>query len=149
MFKHILVPVDGSPTSLSAVDAAAAMATAFGSTVTAIYVIDPYPFTGVGADFSYGQDQYLKAAHAEADSALGAVSSRLDGSGTVVNTRIVESHTPWRGILDAVADAGADIIIMGSHGRRGLEKLVLGSVAQRVLTHAKVPVLVVQGATKE
>lgn len=148
MFKHILVPVDGSPTSLSAVGTAAAMAAAFGASITAIYVIDPYPFTGVGADFAYGQDQYLKAAHAEADSALGAVTSRLDGSGTVVNTRIIESHTPWRGILDAVEEAKADLIVMGSHGRRGLEKLVLGSVAQRVLTNAKVPVLVVQGAEK-
>ena len=107
MFKHILVPVDGSPTSLSAVGTAAAMAAAFGASITAIYVIDPYPFTGVGADFAYGQDQYLKAAHAEADSALGAVTSRLDGSGTVVNTRIIESHTPWRGILDAVEEANA------------------------------------------
>ena len=148
MFKHILVPVDGSPTSLSAVGTAAAVAAAFGSDVTAIYVIDPYPFTGVGADFAYGQDQYLKAAHAEADGALGAVTKQLDGSGTVVNTRIVESHTPWRGILDAAEEAKADLIVMGSHGRRGLEKLVLGSVAQRVLTNAKVPVLVVQGAEK-
>ena len=60
MFKHILVPVDGSPTSLAAIDKAIALAKSFGSTVTAIYVIDPYPFTGVGADFAYGQDQYCR-----------------------------------------------------------------------------------------
>ena len=59
MFKHILVPVDGSDTSQAALDKAAGLAQAFGARVTAIFVIDPYPFTGVGADFAYGQDQYL------------------------------------------------------------------------------------------
>jgi nucleotide-binding universal stress UspA family protein len=70
MFKHILVPVDGSPTSMLAVSKASGLAKAFGSTVTILYVIDPYPFTGVGADFAYGQAQYLSAATAEANTAL-------------------------------------------------------------------------------
>ena len=61
-----------------------------------------------------------------------------------VDTRVVESNTPWRGILETATELGADIIVMGSHGRRGLEKLVLGSVAQRVISHAHVPVLVVR-----
>ena len=72
MFKHILVPVDGSPTSMMAVSKAAGLAKAFGSAVTILYVIDPYPFTGVGADFAYGQAQYLSAATAEANAALDA-----------------------------------------------------------------------------
>jgi nucleotide-binding universal stress UspA family protein len=55
MFKHILIPVDGSATATLAVDKALGLAKAFESDVTAIYVIDPYPFTGVGADFAYGQ----------------------------------------------------------------------------------------------
>ena len=54
MFKHILVPVDGSSTAQLAVDKAISLAKAFGSRVTAIFVIDPYPFTGVGTDFAYG-----------------------------------------------------------------------------------------------
>ena len=72
MFKHILVPVDGSKTSMLAVSKAAALAKAFGSAVTAVYVIDPYPFTGVGADFAYGQAQYINAAKSEANAALDA-----------------------------------------------------------------------------
>ena len=64
MFKHILVPIDGSPTSELAVEKAIGLAKAFDSAVTAIYVVDPYPFTGVGADFAYGQGQYLNAAKA-------------------------------------------------------------------------------------
>ena len=143
MFKHILVPVDGSETALFAVQKATALAKAFGSEVTAVYVIDPYPFTGVGADFAYGQDQYLSAASAEAKAALQAVAEQFEGTGLKVNQRVEESSSASRGILDAAQAVGADLIVMGSHGRRGLEKLVLGSVAQRVLAAAVLPVLVV------
>ena len=69
MFKHILVPVDGSETAQKAVEKAAGLAKAFGSAATVIYVIDPYPFTGLGSDFAYGQAEYLSAATAEAEHA--------------------------------------------------------------------------------
>ena len=144
MFKHILVPVDGSETSLAAVDKAIGLAKAFGSTVTAIYVIDPYPFTGVGADFAYGQDQYLGAAKAEANAAVEAVAQRLTAAGLKADTRIVEAHAVWRGIADAAEAVGADLVVMGSHGRRGLEKLVLGSVTQSVLTQTQLATMVVR-----
>ena len=144
MFKHILVPVDGSETSLSAVDKAIGLAKAFDSEVTAIYVIDPYPFSGVGADFAYGQDQYLGAAKAEANAAVEAVAQRLTAAGLKADTRIVEAHAVWRGIADAAEAVGADLVVMGSHGRRGLEKLVLGSVTQSVLTQTQLATLVVR-----
>lgn len=144
MFKHILVPVDGSDTSLAAIDKAAGLARAFGAQVSAIFVIDPYPFTGVGADFAYGQDQYLNAAKAEAGAAIEAARTRLEQSGVQVETKVVESHAVWRGILEAADAVGADLIVMGSHGRRGLEKLVLGSVTQSVLSHTKITTLVVR-----
>ena len=144
MFKHILVPVDGSGTSLAAIDKAVGLAKSYGSTVTAIYVIDPYPFTGVGADFAYGQDQYLSAARSEASTAIDAVAARLAQAGIAVDTRVVEAHTVWRGILEAAEAVGADLLVMGSHGRRGLEKLVLGSVTQSVLSHTKLTTLVVR-----
>ena len=147
MFKHILVPVDGSPTSLVAIDKAIGLAKSYGSTITAVYVIDPYPFTGVGADFAYGQDQYLSAAKAEAHAAIEAVSTRLASAGVPVDTRVVEAHAVWRGILEASEAVGADLVVMGSHGRRGLEKLVLGSVTQSVLSHTKLTTLVVRDGT--
>ena len=84
MFKHILVPIDGSPTSMLAVSKAAELAKAFGSLVTALYVIDPYPFTGVGADFAYGQSQYLSAATAEANTALDAAKRAMQAVGVAV-----------------------------------------------------------------
>jgi len=144
MFKHILVPVDGSPTSMLAVSKAAGLAKAFGSTVTALYVIDPYPFTGVGADFAYGQAQYLSAATAEANAALDAAKKAMEEAGVQVNTVVGEGHAVQEGISRALESTGADLVVMGSHGRRGIEKLVLGSVTQRVLGLVHVPVLVVR-----
>lgn len=144
MFKHILVPVDGSETSMSALSKAAGLAKAFGSEVTAVYVLDPYPFTGVGADFAYGQAQYLNAANAEANNALEAVKQRMQEEGVPVKTMVSEGHAVHEGVVRVAESEGADLIVMGSHGRRGLEKLVLGSVAQRVLSSAKIPVMVVR-----
>ncbi len=144
MFKHLLVPIDGSATSELAVSKAIGLAKAFDSKVTAIYVADPYPFTGVGADFAYGQGQYLNAAKAAATEALANARKAMEQAGVQVTTATVESHAAWRGILDAADSGGADLIVIGSHGRSGIEKLVLGSVAQRVLSHTKLPVLVVR-----
>jgi len=144
MFKHILVPVDGSPTAQKAVEKAAGLAKAFGSRVTAIYVIDPYPFTGLGSDFAYGQAEYLGAATAEAKEATEAAQATLAQAGVPVTTQVIEAHAAWRGILDTAKTLGADLIVMGSHGRRGVEKIVLGSVAQRVLSHAHLSVFVVR-----
>ena len=152
MFKHILVPVDGSPTSMLAVSKAAGLAKAFGSAVTVLYVIDPYPFTGVGADFAYGQAQYLSAATAEANTALDAAKMSMLDAGVQANTVVGEGHAVQEGIehghLGRIAkmasDGKFDLVVMGSHGRRGIEKLVLGSVTQRVLGLVHVPVLVVR-----
>ncbi|WP_313313508.1 universal stress protein [Pulveribacter sp.] len=145
MFKHILIPVDGSETSMKALAKAAELAKVFGSAVTAMYVIDPYPFTGVGADFAYGQAQYLSAATAEANTALDAAKTALSQAGVAnINVLVGEGHAIHDGIVRAVENTGADLIVMGSHGRRGLEKLVLGSVTQRVLGAAHIPVLVVR-----
>jgi nucleotide-binding universal stress UspA family protein len=144
MFKHILVPVDGSNTAELAVGKAIGLAKAFGSRVTVIYVIDPYPFTGVGTDFAYGQAEYLSAATAQANAAVKTAKEAFAGASVTVKASVVESNTAWRGIVDAGDSLQADLIVIGSHGRSGLEKLVLGSVAQAVLAHTKLPVLVVR-----
>ena len=145
MFKHILVPVDGSDTSMLAVSKAAGLAKTFGSAVTAVYVVDPYPFTGVGADFAYGQAQYINAATAEANTALEATRKAMADAGVPVTTVVGEGHAVHDGILRALESTGADLIVMGSHGRRGIEALILGSVAQKVLTHASLPVMIIKG----
>ncbi|MBE0472703.1 universal stress protein [Rhodoferax sp.] len=144
MFNHILVPVDGSETAQIAVVKASALAKAFGSQVTVIYVIDPYPFTGVGTDFAYGQAEYLNAATALANEAIQLAKQAFVDAGVKVDSSVIEAHTAWRGIVEAGDSLQADLIVMGSHGRNALEKLVLGSVAQAVLSHTKLPVLVVR-----
>ena len=102
MFKHILVPVDGSKTSMLAVSKAAGLAKTFGSAVTAVYVIDPYPLTGVGADFAYGQAQYISAATAEANAALDATKKAMADAGVQVTTVVGEGHAVHDGILRAL-----------------------------------------------
>jgi nucleotide-binding universal stress UspA family protein len=144
LFKHLLVPVDGSSTSRQSIEKAIAIAEAFKSKVTVIYVIDPYAFTGVGTDFSYGQAEYLSAATTEANAAIEAAKVAFQEHGISVTASIVEGHAIYRGILETAESVNADLLIMGSHGRRGLEKLVLGSVTSQVLSHAHLPVLVVR-----
>ena len=144
MFKHILVPVDGSPTAQLAVQKAIELAKAFDSRVSTIFVIDPYPFTGVGTDFAYGQAEYLSAATAEANAAVKTAKAAFTEAGISAEASVIESHTAWRGVVQAAESMQADLIVMGSHGRSGLEKLVLGSVTQAVLSHTKLPVLVVR-----
>jgi nucleotide-binding universal stress UspA family protein len=144
MFQHILLPLDGSATASAALEKAIGIAKAFGSTVTPIYVIDPYPFTAAGADLGFGQEQYFNAANADASAAIAAAQERFNEAGITVQPRVIEAHAIWRGILDTAHSLGADLIVMGSHGRRGLEKLVLGSVAQSVLAHADISTLVVR-----
>jgi nucleotide-binding universal stress UspA family protein len=144
MFMHILVPVDGSPTSQLAIDKATGLAKAFGSKVSTIFVIDPYPFTSVGTDFAYGQAEYLSAATAEANAAVKAAQASFEAAGVSADTSVVEAHAIWRGIVQAAVSTQADLIVIGSHGRSGLKKLVLGSVTQAVLAHTHLPVLVVR-----
>jgi nucleotide-binding universal stress UspA family protein len=144
MFKHILVPVDGSPTTSQPIEKAIGMAKAFQSDVTVVYVIDPYAFTGVGTDFAYGQTEYLAAATSEANEALRVARLQFEAAGITVKTTMVEGHAVYQGILETAEANNVDLIVMGSHGRKGLEKLVLGSVASQVLSNALLPILIVR-----
>ncbi len=145
MFKHILVPVDGSSTAANAVEKAIDQARAFGAKLTLVTVIDNYPFTGVGGDFAYGQVEYLAAATANANSALENAAAAIQAQGMNCDKRVIEEHVIHEGILDTARELGVDLIVMGSHGRHGLEKLLLGSVTTRVLGRSPVPVWVVRG----
>jgi nucleotide-binding universal stress UspA family protein len=144
VFTHILVPADGSDNAHRAIAKAIGLAQAFKSKVSVIYVIDPYAFTGVGTDFAYGQAEYLAAATAEGNEALRLARKAFEAAGIEVSTAVVEGHAVYKGILESAANLGADLIVMGSHGRRGLQKLMLGSVTSQVLSHAHLPVLVVR-----
>lgn len=145
MFKHILVPVDGSKTALHAADTAIELAAKVNANITVVHVIHVYPYVGLGEGAVEGLDQYLSAATASANNAIAAVRARIEAAGVAFESRIAESNTVWRGILDAAEHAETDLIVMGTHGRGMIDRLLLGSVTQRVLSHASVPVMVVRG----
>lgn len=144
-FKNILLPVDGSATALQAATQAVELVKAFGGSLTLVCVVDSYPFTGVGADFAYGQVEYLAAANANAKAALDKAEALVVSLGVTPQRKVVEQHVVHEGILDTAKEIGADLIVMSSHGRQGLEKLLLGSETLRVLGRASIPVLVVRG----
>jgi nucleotide-binding universal stress UspA family protein len=144
MFKHILVPVDGSSASNQGIEKAIALALDFKSAVTLVSVIDLYAFAGIGMDAGYGQVDYLNAATEEANLAVKTAKQLFADSGIVANSSVVEGQVIYKNILDAAEAAHADLIVMGSHGRKGLEKLVLGSVTAQVLSHTRLPVMVVR-----
>ena len=144
MFSRILVPVDGSAASEHAVETAIAMALPLHASVAIVSVIDPFAFTGVGSDMAYGQNEYLEAAHAQANMAIQAGRRHCADSGIEITSSVVEGQAVYSSIIEAAEAAGADMIIMGSHGRKGLEKLILGSVTAQVLSHSHLPVMVVR-----
>ena len=130
---------------MAAVDEAISLAKAFGAAVTVVCVIDPYPFVGVGEDFGYGQAEYLSAAMAQAHHSIHNAEAAFKAAGLDTEAHIVENRVPHEGILETATAQRVDLIVMGSHGRRGIQRFLLGSVTQRVLSHAEVPVLVVRG----
>lgn len=144
MFKHILVPLDGSSHSEVAISKAIAMAKAFNSTVTLLSVIDIYAFAGLGVDVAAGQTDYLSAATAEAKQAVDSALQLFEAEGVTATPSVMEGQAVYKSILAAAEACSADLIVMGSHGRKGLEKLVLGSVAGQVLSHTHLPVMIIR-----
>ena len=146
MYKLILVPVDGSQTSMAAVDHAVALAQALGARIHLVSVVDMVPYVGMGAEYALGQPDFSAAATANAHKALADADARVQAAGVACAQSAVDSGSAEEGILDTAGNVLADLIVMGSHGRRGLQKLLLGSVTQRVLQGSPLPVLVVRGA---
>ncbi|RMX06064.1 universal stress protein [Corticibacter populi] len=144
MYQHIMVPIDGSETSLHAIEHAKAIGKAFGGSVLVLYVIDPYPFTGIGTDLAYGQAQYVAETSEQARDALARARQELEQAGLQVETLSLEGSIVQNTISQVVQERGIDLVVMASHGRSGLEKFLLGSTTDRVLGSVQVPVLVVR-----
>ena len=146
MYKHILVPTDGTKLSLGAAKAAARLARNLGAKVTSLYVIPPYmpPMQADGAAYfpSDGAREYERATRKSADAALARVEATVSASKVPFEGVATVGASPWAQIIDTARKNKCDLIVMASHGRRGIEALLLGSETQKVLTHSKVPVLV-------
>ena len=144
MYKNILVPLDGSPTSEAAVVNAIALAKAFKSTVTLLSIVDTYAFVGLGTDVASGQTDYLSAATAEAKLAVQSALHLCEVADVAATPSVRQGQGVYKSILAAAHASGADLIVMGSHGRKGLEKLMLGSVASQVLSNTHLPVMIIR-----
>ena len=144
-YEHILVAIDESPISYAAAEHALELAQAFKSKVTLLSVIAVDPFIGV--DFyqiAPAITEHFMRAEENALARLNDLKLSFERDGISVNTKIVHGVSPSEGILKTVETDDISLILMGSHGRTGLEKMVLGSVAQNVLNSSVIPVLIVK-----
>lgn len=145
MFKHILVPTDGSPLSEETVRKAVAFAREAGARITAFYARPTPPMAqyveGVQIDAGT-QERFRQMAEEEAQRILGFAEGLCRDAGVPCATSTVMNDTPYEAIIKAATDSGCDLIFMASHGRRGISALLLGSETMKVLTHSKIPVLV-------
>ena len=144
-YQHILVPVDGSETSFAAVKEAASVAKAFNSKVTAVCVLAVDPFVAVEfVNTDQFINDYVMKAKEEIQQILEQAKALFAQEGVEVETQILEGQTVHKVIVEAAVDFQADLIVIGSHGRKGFKKLLLGSVTQAILGEGTVPVLVVR-----
>lgn len=144
MFKKILVPTDGSAQAAAAAKIGAQLAKTQGSQIIGVYVIDPFPYIGIGDASAVGLQAYLSEAKAAAGQALEMLGKVCAAEGVPFAGDTIERNVVHEGILETASAEGCDLIVMGSHGRRGFKSLILGSVAQKVLAHADLPVLIVK-----
>lgn len=146
MFKKILIPTDGSALSAQAANAGVTFARSVGAEVVALYVGQPFAatigFDGMAAAYAITDEDYEKASAEQAKKYLQAVADRAETAGVKVTSESVTNFNVADGIVDAANQHGCDVIFMGSHGRSGLSRLLLGSVTAKVLSLAQVAVLV-------
>ncbi|GBG00938.1 universal stress protein UspA [Azospira sp. I13] len=145
MFKHILLPTDGSELSRETAQKAVSFAKESGATITAFYAKPEYPVTyyGEGALIDpTTPEKFSELADKQAEEFLGQVEQLCGASGVKCQKLAVTSDIPYEAIIDAAEKVGCDLIFMASHGRKGITGLLLGSETNKVLTHSKIPVLV-------
>ena len=143
MYANILIPTDGSELAGKAVQHGIALAKRIGAKAAAVTVLPPFhTFTTDTQMIEDTPAQYQVRMRAHAEKTLGAVTRAAQAAGVACETVEVEHEHPWRAIIDTAEQKGCDLIVMASHGRRGISALVLGSETVKVLTHCKIPVLV-------
>lgn len=144
MYKHILIATDGSEVGQRAVDQGLDLAAKIGAKVTAVKVTGMWSAYDIIGDKNPGGkiQQFEELAASEAKKILDAVAAQAKKAGIACDTVHVRDRPPAEGIIGVATDKRVDLICMGSHGRRGLDRLLLGSQAHEVLTHAGMSVLI-------
>ncbi|HET9579443.1 MAG TPA: universal stress protein [Usitatibacter sp.] len=147
MFRHILFPTDGSPMSHRAAKMAIDLAKTCNAELTAVHVIPPFaPPAYVEGILPYPElyspEEYKRVTEGAARAMLAKVEEQAKEAGLACRTAIVNASPVWKAVIDTARAKHCDAIVMASHGRKGIEGVLLGSETHRVLTHSKIPVLV-------
>ena len=144
MYKRILVPTDGSEITQRAVSAAVGLAQTLGAEIFTLCVKEPFPYGAVAEMQPTPPQEFFDAQERTAARHVRAVVEACEAAGVACHGQTVEGLQPWEAIVDHAARERCDLIVMGSHGRSGLASLFLGSESRDVLSHSKVPVLLVR-----
>jgi nucleotide-binding universal stress UspA family protein len=147
MYKKILIATDGSELAGRALEHGLKLAKLVGAEVTILTVTEPAAVVGAGYASIAGtmidpMPELIQAQEDAAKQVLTTAETAAKAAGVAVQTRLIDNSFPAEGIVAAAAETSADLIVMGSHGRRGIGRLLLGSQTSNVLAHSKVPVLV-------
>ncbi len=146
MFKKILIPTDGSALAAQAANKGVCFAKQIGAEVVALYVTQPFAatvgFDGMAAAYAITDEDYDKTAAEQAQKYLKSVTDRAETAGVKATAKAVSNFNVADGIVQAAEEGHCDLIFIGSHGRSGLSRLLLGSVTVKVLGLAKTAVLV-------
>jgi nucleotide-binding universal stress UspA family protein len=145
MFKHILIPTDGSAVSAKAVKAGIALAKEHGARVTGYHAVEPVPTHLYGEGYIADRQtvaEFERRIRAAAKKHIGAIAREALKAGVRFDPVVQTSFRPYDGIVATAKKRKCDLILMSSHGRRGLERFAVGSVADKVIQRSSVPVLV-------
>ena len=145
MYRHILNPTDGSELAERAVTHGLSLAKFVGAKVTVIIVEDRagwLSFAEAGAVEAFAK--YIEEIKGHNASVLDRAANAAKQAGVPCDTIYLQDAQPYEAIVATTTERGCDLVVMASHGRSGLSAMVLGSVTNKVLTHAKTPVLVCQ-----
>jgi nucleotide-binding universal stress UspA family protein len=145
MFTHILIPIDDDPGSRRAIEQGVALAKKIGARVTGFHAMTEFNHAGIVEELLEPPPAELQVfAQAHADKLFAPLQREADLAGVRYDTLTKRAEKPHEAIVAAARSARCDLIVMASHGRHGIAKLVLGSQTQQVLNHAGIPVLVVR-----
>ena len=144
MFTRILVPTDGSDITQKAVQTSIQLAKSLGAEVYAISVKEPFPYSAISEMQPTPPQEFFDAQERIATKRVNVVLEACKAAGVRCQAHTVEALHPWEAIIDHAKRNECDLLVMASHGRRGVSALLLGSETQKVLTHSKVPVLIVR-----
>jgi len=144
MYKRILFPTDGSEITQKALQTAIDLAKLTGAQIYTLSVKEPFPYSAISEMQPVPPQEFYDAQERIAAARVQAAADAARAAGVTCHAHTVEAIHPWEAILDHAKTQGCDLIIMASHGRRGVTALLLGSETSRVLTHATLPVLVVR-----